>query len=169
MAFKRAYIGRTKKHGLGGTEFALPGYGIADFIWLAWESASEKSEGTALSIENLRDRLKDEVLTAFEMKLTDWRKAVTQAYRYTYFADRAIVVVPIETAENAKRHIALFKEMNIGLWAFEKKRERIIEVSTPTEASPKSSKARDRAIDLILGSINFCKFLKGPHSFPKRF
>jgi hypothetical protein len=54
-------------------------------------------------------------LIAFEAKLTDWRRALFQAYRNTAFALRAYVVLPEPAALRAQSHIQLFKMYGVGL------------------------------------------------------
>ena len=83
-AFSKAYIATIAPRGIGASEFALPGFGIADFIWVAWRHSAASEDGTALSAKKIKSRLARQKLTAFEMKLTDWRKGFAQAYRYSY-------------------------------------------------------------------------------------
>ncbi|MBW8010318.1 MAG: hypothetical protein FVQ83_03615 [Chloroflexi bacterium] len=52
---------------------------------------------------------------AFEMKLTNWRRALIQAFRYRAFAERSIVVIDNSNVESAKKNISRFIKSNIGL------------------------------------------------------
>lgn len=58
-------------------------------------------------------------LIAFEAKLSDWRRAIHQAYRNTVFAQRAYVVLPGKTASKAAMATELFSRHNIGLCSVE--------------------------------------------------
>src|ERR1039457_7077466 len=80
IKFMDAYLKQVARAGVGGKHFALPGFGIADFVWIAWRNATSRDDGTALSLERLKARLVKRQLTAFEMKLVDWRKGLVQAY-----------------------------------------------------------------------------------------
>ncbi|MGH9429013.1 MAG: hypothetical protein ACRD2L_22240 [Terriglobia bacterium] len=60
-----------------------------------------------------------QMLTAFEMKLIDWRKGLAQAYCYSHFADVAIVVLPPDAAKTAEAELQLFRELSGGLWSFD--------------------------------------------------
>ena len=75
-AFSKAYIESVASKGVGGLEFPLAGFGIADFVWVAW--CPNGRDGSALSLERLKAVLLKHRLTAFEMKLTHWRKGLTQ-------------------------------------------------------------------------------------------
>jgi hypothetical protein len=66
-------------------DFALQGYGIPDLITFAW--STQQNQTPALLLEVLRQKLQRQQLTAFELKLRDWRKGLVQAYRYRYFCD----------------------------------------------------------------------------------
>ena len=50
-------------------------------------------------------------LFAFEAKIKDWQRALQQAFRYRYFADKSIVVMPLANAARAIDNLAVFKEM----------------------------------------------------------
>lgn len=54
---------------------------------------------------------------AFEAKLTDWRRAVYQAYRNTSFASRSYVIVPSNIANRAEKSPEIFGEYGVGLCA----------------------------------------------------
>ena len=87
-----------------------------------------------------------ETLLAFEMKLRDWRKALAQAFRYRYFADAAHVVLPPEVAERARVFLGTFRELEVGLWSFDKTTGRIRRFYTPRRKTPRSGAARQRAV-----------------------
>ena len=159
-AFTQAYISTIAARGVGGKEFALPGFGIADFIWIAWHSAFDPNEGSALSIEQLKSMLTRHILTAFEMKLSDWRKGLAQAYRYSYFADLAVVVLPPQLAATAKTALGLFRECNVGLWSFDPDAGVIRKLFTPRSTGPRNPRAKDRALDSIGRVLKFSQLPK---------
>ena len=158
LSFQRAYL--EKELGVGGKEFALSGYGIADFVWVSFSSSINNVDATAFSLQNLIKRLRTYKLTAFELKLYDWRKAIKQAYRYSYFADKAVVVLPAKNISPAKKNLDRFKQFQIGLWAFNSKAGKIDKIYTPRGVVARNLKAREKAIDTILNKWNLSKFRK---------
>jgi len=52
---------------------------------------------------------------AFEMKIKNWRRALTQAFRYLAFAHYAYVVMDDAFCRPAIQNIRLFRKSNIGL------------------------------------------------------
>ena len=165
-AFSKAYIESVAPQGVGGSEFALAGYGIADFVWLAWQESATSEDGTALSVERLKSELARKKLTAFEMKLTDWRKGLAQAYRYGYFADVAIVVLPPAVAQAAKSNLEAFRESKVGLWSFDKATGKIRKLFTPRGSKPRNAKANEKALDMLGRhlTLKFGKSRKQPKS-----
>jgi hypothetical protein len=158
-SFERAYVSRyCRQRQVAWQDFALQGYGIADLVMLSW-SAPDKS-GTVFSLEQLRLYLRGQRLTAFEVKLLDWRKGLIQGHRYRYFCDRAIVVLPEKTAKIAEANLDLFRSLNVGLWAFHPATGTIRKRFTPNEAEARNLQARDKAIETILAKIQFCKAFK---------
>lgn len=156
--FSREYIESTPRGGIGGKEFALSGFGIADFVWIAWRSAADPNEGSALSIERLKSLLNRHKLTAFEMKLSDWRKGLTQAYRYRYFADLAVVVLPPGLAATATLH--RFHESNVGLWSCNPATGAIRKIFTPRCSGPLNPRAKDKALESLGRSLQFSQLCK---------
>lgn len=148
-AFYKAYDQLRSSHGLGGLEFALPNFGIADFIWVCLPAGLCARKGRQGSQKLPEEDLSGIHITAFEMKLSDWRKALSQAYRYRYFADRSIVVLPPGKAKLAKEELDLFRELEIGLWSFDAQTGAIQLIFTPKRIRPKSAIARERALGLI--------------------
>ena len=158
--FSKSYIASIASGGFGGKEFALSGFGIADFVWIAWRNAVNPDEGHALSIEKLKSLLNRHKLTAFEMKLYDWRKGLAQAYRYSYFADLAVLVVPPDVAATAKADLRLFRESNVGLWSFNPATGAIRKLFTPRGSGPRSAKANAKALESLGRSLKFSQLLK---------
>jgi hypothetical protein len=133
-----------------GRELCVAGFGIADFIWIAWRRSPRSQEGRGLSLYSKPQRA---IILAFEMKLKDWRKALAQAMRYRYFADAAIVVLPPSAAACARQALATFREMRVGLWAFDQKTRRIHKIFTPRRSLPLSATARQKAITILLHKL----------------
>jgi hypothetical protein len=158
--FSKAYIASIAPGGFGGKEFALSGFGIADFVWIAWRSTADADEGSALSIEKLKSLLNQHKLTAFEMKLSDWRKGLAQAYRYSYFADQAVVVLPPNLAAIAKANLDLFRKSNVGLWSFNPSTEAICKLFTPRRSGPRNSRAKDKALESLGRALQFSQLGK---------
>ena len=160
IKFMHAYLKQIAPAGVGGKHFALPGFGIADFVWIAWRNGISGDEGTALSLERLKVRLMKHRLTAFEMKLMDWRKGLAQAYRYGHFADRAIAVVLPNTAKTALENKRLFQHLNVGLWSFDPVSETIRTHVNPKSWGARNTEARTKAVELICRRLNFSKTRK---------
>ncbi len=159
-AFTKVYIASVAPHGIGGNEFALSGFGIADFVWLPWRQCIASEDGTALSVKKIKSQLALQKLTAFEMKLTDWRKGLAQAYRYSYFADTAIVILPPLAAKIAKTELKLFRELSIGLWSFDKETGKIRMLFTPHHAKPRNARAKEKALESLGRFLKLSKFGK---------
>ncbi|MEO5960120.1 MAG: hypothetical protein ABIR80_13465 [Opitutaceae bacterium] len=149
--FERAYhrqeVGREFA---AGREFAIDGYGRADLLWLAWRRPAASDEFSALA---LKERVQ---LTAIEAKMKDWRKGLQQASRYRYFANRALLVLPPETARIARKYLATFRWLNVGLWAFDPALDRIVKHITPRLCHPLSGRAREKALQVIARHLNLC-------------
>src|SRR5271166_338281 len=94
----------------------LAGLRDSDLITFAW--STQQNQNPALSLEALRQKLQRQQFTAFELKLRDWRKGLVQAYRYRYFCDCSIVVLPSDVAERASQRLELFASLDVGLWSF---------------------------------------------------
>lgn len=142
-AFERAFVTDRQGKGVGGRHFAVSGYGIADFLWAVTnESADEPT------------------LTAFEMKLKDWKKALGQAYRYSYFADHAVVVLPPESIGPAKKNLNVFEMMGIGLWSFDATNETIETIHQPETSRPRNGSAKEKAVALLRRRSKFRNLLK---------
>ena len=155
IKFMEAYLRQIAPVGVGGKHFALPGFGIADFVWVAWRDATNAGEGTALSLERLKTRLLRHRLTAFEMKLTDWRRGLAQTYRYGHFADKALLVVLPATAKVALKNKDLFVHLKVGLWSFDPESDVIRKHINPKSSGARNVLAREKAIELIFRRLNF--------------
>ena len=56
---------------------------------------------------------------AFELKLSNWRRALFQSLQYKAFANYVIAVFPYEKEKILKQNIAIFKELNVGVLLFD--------------------------------------------------
>lgn len=156
-AFERAYFARAKARGVAAGEFSLAGFGVADLVWIGLSGNSGSGEFTALALEK---QLRRRHLHAFEGKLKDWRRALQQAFRYRYFADKAIVVMPYENADAAVVNLDAFRHSSVGLWTFDAATETIREHYTPTRVRAFSREAREKAIQSLSSKIDLSKFGK---------
>jgi len=68
-------------------------------------------------ITDILARTQHNEVIAFEAKLTDWRRAIHQAYRNTTFALRSYVVLPDQVAKRAKASTEIFTSYGVGLCA----------------------------------------------------
>ncbi len=52
---------------------------------------------------------------AIEAKLKNWKRALNQAFRYKWFAEKSIVVLDSHYINPALKNIEMFKSLNVGL------------------------------------------------------
>ena len=57
-------------------------------------------------------------VVSFELKLTDWKTAIIQAFRYRSFSNKVYVVMPEDTVKRAVAHTDKFDQYGIGLASF---------------------------------------------------
>lgn len=150
-AFERAYKKSAFGNGIAGRDFEVTGYGIPDWLWFSWTS---NEENAALSIQYLPPPAR---ILAFELKMRDWRKALEQAFRYSYFADAATVVIPPKAANTARLHLGVFASRGVGLWSFDPQTGVIEKIFTPEGSGARSDQAKAKALSLILSKVNFSK------------
>lgn len=155
-AFERAYFAQVSG-GIVANEFAQPQLGVADLVWIAWSHQHKNEEFTALSIEKILQR---RTLISFEAKLRNWQQALQQAYRYRYFSDKAIVLMPYENVTPAVSNLEVFEEHQVGLWSFEKSTERIRKHYTPMRVKALGPAARQKAISQISAQVDLSKLGK---------
>lgn len=74
---------------------------------------------------------------AVEAKLRDWKRALSQAYRYLEYANQSWVVMDDRCVKSALSNIQKFKRLNVGL-ATLKTDGTIIVHFVPKESSPRS-------------------------------
>lgn len=68
-----------------------------------------------LVLENVNDQ---EVVISYELKLSNWRRALRQAFRYKTFANQSYVVLDEATCAAAVHNVEMFKQYNVGLASF---------------------------------------------------
>jgi len=151
-SFERSYFARAGAAGVTTGEFSLAGFGIADLVWISWDRTSQTKTFTALSLEN---KLKRRKLFAFEGKIKDWRRALQQAFRYRYFADKAIVIMPHDNSKSALKNLDVFFEAGVGFWTFNITSGVIREHYTPTRIRAFNAEARSKAIRMLVSQVNF--------------
>ncbi|MCB9895186.1 MAG: hypothetical protein H6839_12100 [Planctomycetes bacterium] len=88
-------------------------------------------------------------LVAFEAKLTNWRKALQQAYRNTAFADRSFVVLPERTAQLAMTHQEDFLSRHVGIISVSRTSFNVL-LEAPA-AAPVRAGVRSNAISRLAG------------------
>lgn len=143
-SFLKTYLSGNEFHGIGGNQFEMPGYGIADFIW-----ANPAGE-----------------IDAFEFKVSDWKKGVGQAARYRSYANRSFLVIPDQLVPRIQEHITFFQKINLGLWSFNKKNNTIVKHFTPCKTNPLNSKAQADAFAKISRKLKFRKLLESGQCHP---
>ena len=156
-AFERAYFARHRVKGMAAAEFSLAGFGVADLVWIGWRPDPNSEDFTALAMEK---ELRKRHLHAFEGKLKNWQKALQQAFRYRYFADKAIVVMPLENADAALANLDAFRHSFVGLWTFDVATATIREHYTPTRVRAFSKESKEKAIRSLSSKINLRQLSK---------
>lgn len=159
IAFGQAYIHEMESQvNLGrrfhasGRELPVTGFGIADFVWIGWCTTTSRQQGQGLSARH-PSRIQKATVLAFEMKLVNWRRALSQALRYRYFANAAFVVLPPESASRARKGLSLFRDLQVGLWSFDDQTGLIHKIFTPRRCHPLSDTTRAKAISVLTKSL----------------
>lgn len=104
-------------------------------IWL-----EEAGFEVRLEVEILRRRadilaLRPDGVTAVELKMRDWAKALRQALTYQIAADHAWVAMPLSMACRAYRHRWQFEVEKVGLLAVDDRGR--VRVPIPAGSSPR--------------------------------
>lgn len=141
IAFARAYFRDAQIiHGSNNIalarEIPINGYGIADLVTIRWQIFANEQ------FHELESFMKETLpcVQAFECKLRDWRKAMSQASRYNFFVNQAIVVVPEPIYKNAAPYIDTFRKIRVGLWGYSPENNRIYKHFTPRPTKPVSER-----------------------------
>ena len=148
-AFVRRFLAESEPCGLGIRELEVSGYGIPDFVW-----CSRKTDSPATPH-----------VTAFEMKLGSWRRALAQAYRYSYFADQSVVVLPPCAAMRAYASVDIFDRTGIGLWSYDARSGHVEKLAAPRTLRARNVGAKNKAVALLSRSTKFRQFLEEVHAF----
>lgn len=86
-------------------------------------------------------------LIAFEAKLSNWKKALNQAYRNTSFAHYSFVLLPFKTALKALAWEYEFIERNVGIYTI--KQNELISLIVPDRNTPLQPWLTEEAIHYI--------------------
>jgi hypothetical protein len=78
-----------------------------------------------------------------------------QANRYRYFADAAIVVLPMTKLKIAEIYLDTFKTINVGLWGFDPEKNQIIALYTPRPGTSLTPKHKIQVIQLLARASRF--------------
>lgn len=146
-AFLKAFMEKAKDDSWCGRHFAVAGCGVADCI--------------VFRLKKTRSGRAKPHLVAFEAKLFDWRKALAQAFRYRYYADSAIVMLPASAAKAAMRNREAFERCGVGLWTFNTRSGAVCHRIAAVTRAPLNTRKREQALLLIeRRSRQFCKLHK---------
>lgn len=152
IAFSRVYIstfmdihrGSSRNSIVLAREIPVNGYGIADALAVAWKDNDLRYIDTRSFAGQANPCCR-----AFECKMKDWRKALSQAARYRYFAHQAIAVMPVDTCRRALPFLETFKKVKVGLWSFDVRSGKIQVHHTPRSKTPKSERYYIHSIDKV--------------------
>lgn len=152
IQFARSYMSyfqlihhRSNKNQITCTrQLAMNGIGIADLVSISWNSKLNDS----VSVDDFITKVRPTV-RAFEIKLVNWRRGMSQAHRYRYFADATILVLPKNIIENAISYLETFKKIKVGLWAFDMNSKRIIPYYTPRPIHAFEFKYKRQALQIV--------------------
>lgn len=138
-------------------QIAINGFGIADLMSISWTPS--KIYKTSITVDDFIKNYRPTV-RAFEVKLTNWKKGMTQAHRYRYFADVAILVLPNELISKSLEYLETFRKISVGLWAFNKDSKRIVSYYTPRPTSALEYKYKNRALQIIAKTSKALPFVR---------
>ena len=127
-------------------QVAVNGFGITDLLTVAWKSLGRNEVSTTCQdfIETLSPTVR-----AFEVKLENWRRGMTQAHRYRYFSNAAILVLPADRSVRALPYLDTFRRIRVGLWDFDPVSNHIRCHFTPRPHHPIEPKYQLRAVGLV--------------------
>jgi len=154
LQFARAYLSqhvalhhRTDKLDTAcARQVPINGLGIADLVTVAWKQPVDNRQ--PVTVDDFIQRTHPTV-RAFEVKLNDWRRGMTQAHRYRYFASVAILVLPAEKCKLAVPYLETFRRIRVGLWGFDSGSNRITLHYTPRPSAALEPKYQIRAVELV--------------------
>lgn len=134
--FVRAVVDQHPAPCVYGRHFAIPSCGVADLVLCTIDTPAQSTASPV-------------TIMAFETKLSDWRRAIQQAYRYRYYADQAFVVLPPGREAKAAENQDLFRQLGIGLCVYDPHREAITFLCDPGTVMPLNPRRREQALDLF--------------------
>ena len=152
-AFLRALVQKSSVPHVCARNFSVPACGVADCISLQFDSKDPTN------VEAAR-------LVAFEAKLSDWRRALAQAYRYRYYAELAVVVLPADVARRAVQNRSIFKQAGVALWTFDPSTGSIVTRIAAKETPALNPQKKEHALCLFKRrSIQLRKLRESTESF----
>jgi hypothetical protein len=129
-------------------EIPANGYGIADLVSVTWNPTSGAAGLTLRLAEDFISN-SGHTVRAFELKMSDWRKALQQASRYRFFAHIPIAVLPAAKSRAALENLEIFQTLRVGLWTFDPKTAVIHPHFTPRAEEPRDTKHHIRTVRLL--------------------
>ncbi len=93
----------------------------------------------------------DVSIISFELKLSDWKRAAKQAFRYKNFSNIAYVVLSSKNTNAALNNIEMFEKYNIGLAKFDTNSDFEI-MYKPKFSAPYSEYLNQKLVDSISSS-----------------
>lgn len=91
---------------------------------------------------------------AFELKLSNWKRALFQALQYKAFANYSSIVVPIEKEYLLSKQLSLFKKLNVGIILFDYDNNKIRFLVRPKKEKSTSKWHRFYAIGKLANQCN---------------
>lgn len=73
---------------------------------------------------SVNEDLKKNSIWAFELKLSNWKRALFQALQYKAFANYVAIVLPYEKENILKQNLSTFIALNVGVLLFDYKTEK---------------------------------------------
>ncbi len=149
LSFARSFIESTTLPIIAGRELTMNGYGIADLVCLIGFVPKNGNSNCDVLSDSKHS------MFAFESKMKDWRRALSQAFRYKYFANTAIVLLPPDDANRAIDFLNTFEMLKVGLWSYHKNDNVIKKIYSPPQHTPLNPNANNKAIQLLTRSPKF--------------
>lgn len=150
LSASRMHSGTSRTQMCFAREIPVNGLGIADLVTVAWNPTQMHQFPTH------RDAVPEMNLStvrAFELKLENWKKGLMQAYRYKFFSDSSILVLPNSNLTAALKSIDVFAQLRVGLWSYNMETGCIRSYLTPRPARPEDNKHRMIAILRVLEAV----------------
>jgi hypothetical protein len=142
--YNSVHSGSPKLNRILAREVPMSRFGIADLVTVSWDPYFK---GFPFSDSQPPPRT---TIRAFEFKLSNWRKGLMQAYRYSFFADASVLVLPSSKISVAKQFLGTFVRLNIGLWGFNEVTHSIYMLFTPRPRYPANKSHRDKVLENVI-------------------